>query len=82
MRRVLEVDKPLMTEKEAVDESHPAVQELIEAGYGIQMSVSAIEKYGSAENATEHLVAQQAQCHESIPKNIGHVKAVNDKQAE
>ena len=82
MRRVLEVDKPLMTEKEAVDESHPAVQELIEAGYGIQMSVSAIEKYGSAENATEHLVAQQAQCHESIPNNIGHVEAVNDKQAE
>lgn len=70
-----------MTEKEAVDESHPAVQELIEAGYGREMSISAIEKYGSAENATEHLVALQADCHESIPKNIGHVEAVNDKPA-
>lgn len=75
-------EAPLMTVKEAVDESHPAVQQLIKAGYKKEMSISAIEKYGSPENATEYLVALQAQSSEPTPKNVEVVDTEKDEATQ
>ena len=50
-----------ITTKEAVDESHLAVQALIQAGFGEAESISAIEKFGSPESAIDYLVTQKAE---------------------
>ena len=45
-----------MTIKEAVDVSHPGVQEVIGAGYTAEESILAFEACGTAEDAVEYLV--------------------------
>ena len=58
----LEYDETqLMTTKEAVDASHTAVRELIEAGFGETESISAIEKFGTPEEAIDYLIALRTQ---------------------
>ena len=58
-----------MTTKEAVDESHPNVQALIQAGFGEAESISAIEKFGSPDMAIDYLVNKKAE-----PVQLSHSK--------
>ncbi len=41
--------------KEPVDESHPAVIELVKAGYSEKQSVEAVAMYGTLEAAMDHM---------------------------
>lgn len=41
--------------KEPVDEKHPAVIELVKAGYSEKQSIDAIAKYGTLEAAMDHM---------------------------
>ena len=50
-----------MTIKEAVDASHPHVQQLIRAGFGETESISAMEKYETPEEANDYLTATRIQ---------------------
>ena len=50
-----------MVTKEAVDISHPAVQELISAGFNEEESITAIEKWGTPEEAADYLIAMRTQ---------------------
>lgn len=50
-----------MITKEAVDISHPAVQELIGAGFSEEESITAIEKWGTPEDAADYLIAMRTQ---------------------
>ena len=50
-----------MITREAVDISHPAVQELIDAGFSEEESITAIEKWGTPEDAAEYLTAMRTQ---------------------
>ena len=45
--------------KEAVDVSHPKVQELIAAGYSEKESILAFEACGTTEDAVEYLINMQ-----------------------
>ena len=64
----LEYDETqLMTTKEAVDASHTAVRELIEAGFGVTESISAIEKFGTPEEAIDYLTALRTQSFNTEP---------------
>ena len=46
-----------MVTKEAVDISHPAVKELMNAGYSEAESIRAIEKCEEPEKAVEYLIS-------------------------
>ena len=64
----LEYDETqLMTTKEAVDASHTAVRELIEAGFGVTESITAIEKFGTPEEAIDYLIALRTQSFNTEP---------------
>lgn len=42
--------------KELVDETHPLVIQLVEAGYRVKQSIDAIAKYRTLEAAMDHMV--------------------------
>ena len=46
----------MIIHKQPIHEEHSEVQELIEAGYNKNESITAIERWGTAEEAMEHLL--------------------------
>ena len=47
--------------RQSRDESHPDVQELVEAGYNLQAAIDAIDKFGNVERAMDYLNEQERQ---------------------
>ena len=45
-----------VTQKEAVDEYHPTVQQLVDAGYNMERSIDAVEHYEVLEEAMDYLL--------------------------
>ena len=45
-----------VTQKELVDEYHPTVQQLLDAGYDVQQSIEAVERHETLERAMNYLV--------------------------
>jgi len=45
-----------VTQKQPVDEDHPTVQELVEAGYNIEQSIEAVEHSEKLEEAMDYLL--------------------------
>ena len=45
-----------VTQKQPVDEYHPIVQQLLEAGYDVQQSIEAVERHESLERAMNYLL--------------------------
>ena len=47
--------------RESVDENHPDVQELVEAGYDLQAAVEAMEQFRDVGRAMVYLDAQESE---------------------
>ena len=45
-----------VTQKQPVDEFHPTVQELVEAGYSVEQSIRAVEHNDRLEGAMDYLL--------------------------
>ena len=45
-----------ITQKQPVDEYHPTVQQLLEAGYDVEQSIEAVEHHDSLERAMDYLL--------------------------
>lgn len=45
-----------VTQKEAVDEYHPTVQQLVDAGYNVEQSINAVEHHEGLEEAMDYLL--------------------------
>lgn len=52
---VVHVMKVERIAKELVDENHPGVVKLVKAGYDMKKSIDAISKYGTLEEAMDHM---------------------------
>ena len=46
-----------VTQKQPVDEDHPTVQELVEAGYNVEQSIEAVEHSEKLEEAMDYLLS-------------------------
>ena len=46
-----------VTQKQPVDEYHPTVQQLLEAGYDVEQSIEAVEHHESLEGAMDYLLS-------------------------
>ena len=50
-----------VTQKQLVDEDHPTVQELVEAGYNVEQSIEAVEHYERLEEAMDYLLRTEGE---------------------
>jgi len=50
-----------VTQKQPVDEFHPTVQELVEAGYNVEQSIEAVEHSEGLEEAMDYLLSLEGE---------------------
>ena len=50
-----------VTQKQPVDEYHPTVQQLLEAGYDVEQSIEAVEHQDSLEGAMDYLLSLEGE---------------------
>ena len=50
-----------VTQKQPVDEFHPTVQELVEAGYNVEQSIEAVEHSEELEEAMDYLLSLEGE---------------------
>ena len=48
-----------VTQKQPVDEYHPTVQQLLEAGYDVEQSIEAVEHHENLEGAMDYLLNRE-----------------------
>ena len=46
-----------VTQKEPVDEYHPTVQQLLDAGYDVEQSIEAVERHEGVQEAMDYLLS-------------------------
>jgi len=46
-----------VTQKEPVDEYHPTVQQLLEAGYDVEQSIEAVERHEGVQEVMDYLLS-------------------------
>ena len=81
-QRSIPLEEPHMITKEAVDVSHPAVQELIDAGYSEEQSITAIEKWETPEVAVDYLIATQTKNSDLEPVVRSEIDGETDEQSK
>ena len=67
-------------ERESIDENHPDVQELVEAGYDLQAAVEAMDQFRDVGRAMVFLDQQEREATEGTGETGGYVRSVSREE--